>query len=185
MNIHPSHLPSMAGEVRTYCKDKGWYDQPVPFDQATALLHEEVSEAGHAWRVWGLEDGTNGSATIPGGNPNAKPEGVGSEFADILIRWLDDETRFNLGAIEYLDSYEGAFAVDENFLANMNTLHVMLARVTIARDTCYEDPVREMAAVLVFLFQLADHYKIDLYAEYERKMRYNRSRAYRHGGRRA
>lgn len=81
-----------------------------------ALLHEEVSEAGSAWRKHGLDDQT--SPIHPSAFSVPKPEGVGSEFADILIRLLDDCERFG----------------------------------------------------------------VHLYTEYERKMEYNRTRPFRHGG---
>jgi NTP pyrophosphatase (non-canonical NTP hydrolase) len=113
-------LREMQAEIVAVCQDRGWYDQPVSFGEAMALLHSEVSEALEAWRLWGLGDGTAGSAITPGGDQGAKPEGVGSEFADVLIRLLDDCARFG----------------------------------------------------------------IDLDAEYERKLAYNRTRPYRHGGKR-
>jgi NTP pyrophosphatase (non-canonical NTP hydrolase) len=40
-----------------------------------------------AWRRWGAED-----ATEPGG----KPEGIGSEFADVFIRLIDYCSRFGV-----------------------------------------------------------------------------------------
>jgi NTP pyrophosphatase (non-canonical NTP hydrolase) len=96
----------------------GWYDEPVPFMTAMALLHSEVSEAVEAWREHGTEDFTN-TNSING--QLQKPEGVGSEFADIFIRLLDCSNRFG----------------------------------------------------------------IDLAAEVERKMDFNATRSYRHGGKRA
>lgn len=116
-------LSQMQAEVKANCAEKGWYDQPVSFPEAIALLHSEVSEALEAWRNWGTEDATMPAAHLDGtGNLDGppKPEGVGSEFADVLIRLVD---------------YAGRFGVD-------------------------------------------------LDAEYERKMAYNRTRPYRHGGKR-
>jgi NTP pyrophosphatase (non-canonical NTP hydrolase) len=104
-------LADLANEVEAFCHDKGWYDKPVSFGEAMALLHSKVSEALEAWRDWGTEDHTE---------PGGKPEGIGSEFADVFIRLLDDCARFG----------------------------------------------------------------VDLEAEYERKMAYNRTRPYRHGKRR-
>lgn len=115
-------LGVMTQEVLEWCQSKGWYDKPVSFGEAMALLHSEVSEALEAWRCWGVDDVTDdpirGLPHIMSDGPR-KPEGVGSEFADILIRLLDDCARFG----------------------------------------------------------------VDLQAEYERKMQYNRTRPYRHGKR--
>jgi NTP pyrophosphatase (non-canonical NTP hydrolase) len=113
-------LQQMQHEVWLVNMEKGWYDAPVPFFQAMALLHSEVSEAVEAYRNWGTEDQTPFSP-VAFGQELQKPEGVGSEFADILIRLLDDCQRWG----------------------------------------------------------------IDLAAEYERKMAFNRTREYRHGGKQA
>jgi hypothetical protein len=188
-------IKDMEAEVEEYCRDKGWYDTEVPFAVAMALLHEEVAEAGHAWRVWGLTDQTvfvrvsdhtvveDLSVVEPDGLLS-KPEGVGSEFADIFIRMLDDSTRYSLGLAEYLEPDPEIFDLDDEFLVNINTLHGLIAGVTIAVDTCYESPAAAFAAILSFLRQMCDRYGIDLMAEYERKMAYNRTREHRHGGRR-
>jgi NTP pyrophosphatase (non-canonical NTP hydrolase) len=115
-------IEEMQQEVVDWCRDKGWYDQqpPITFTESMFLIVSEVAEAFEAWRNWGMDDVTltfeAGSWEEPPRTP-AKPEGVGSEFADIFIRLLDDCARYN----------------------------------------------------------------IDLRAEYERKMAYNRTRPYRHG----
>lgn len=106
-------LKEMQEEVEEFEKAKGWYDMPVTFLERMALIHTEVSEAVEAWREGGTAD-----LTLHSGS---KPEGVGSEFADILIRLLGDCRRSG----------------------------------------------------------------IDLEAEYERKMAYNCTRPYRHGGKAA
>ncbi len=96
-------------------KKSGWAGPgapPVPFLEAMALVHSEVSEAVEAWR-----DGQAISWTDEGG----KPQGIGSEFADIIIR---------------LGHYASIFGVD-------------------------------------------------LEAEVERKLKYNATRPYRHGGKKA
>ena len=181
----PKSLKQMEDEVEAYCCQKGWYDKPVPFQQAMALLHEEAAEAGHAWRVWGLEDATRGTAGTPGGSWSAKPEGVGSELADVLIRMLDDDRRFGLLLAEYLDDDPEIFELDEEFLVNVNKLHGLIAKVTTAWETSGESQYSAFAAVLSFLRQLARKCGINLSFEYERKMTYNRDREYRHGSRRA
>lgn len=108
-------LKEMQAEVVAVVKEKGWYEDNRTFGESMALLHSEVSEALEAYREWGLTDET-GFAEDPEFPP--KPEGVGSEFADVLIRLLDD----------------------------------------------------------------CERYGVDLEAEYNRKLAFNRTRPYRHGG---
>jgi NTP pyrophosphatase (non-canonical NTP hydrolase) len=78
----------MRREVREVNTKVGWYpaNPPNTFGDYIALLHSEVSEMFEAYRNWGLEDATKLQVVwdvLP------KPEGVGSEAADVLIRLLD------------------------------------------------------------------------------------------------
>jgi NTP pyrophosphatase (non-canonical NTP hydrolase) len=89
----PKTLVEMTAEVDTVNVEKGWRDTTPSFLEAMALLHTEVSEAVEAWRRWGTDDATKLWRTGDHGEPinavNPKPEGVGSELADVLIRLLD------------------------------------------------------------------------------------------------
>lgn len=73
-------LVTMTTEVRSLNTEKGWRDIPATFGDRIALIHSEVSEALEAFRVRGVEPYTTEAG---------KPDDVGSELADILIRLLD------------------------------------------------------------------------------------------------
>lgn len=75
------YLADLAAEAYEVAVSKGWEEDAVTrtFGDECALLHTEVSEAFEAYRKRGF-------ASWEG--PGGKPEGVASEFADILIRLL-------------------------------------------------------------------------------------------------
>jgi hypothetical protein len=173
--ITTDRLEEMQEEVFLWCYEKGWYDKPVSHGTAMALLHSEVTESLEAWRDWGMEDATE-LPFSPG--KVAKPEGVPSEFADILIRMLDDARRFAVNLV-VSDFWVNETAGDD-FPDSMNMLHDKISLISqalpIQRDVYY-------ASVLSLLLKLCQVYEIDLEAEYKRKMAYNYTRPYRHGRR--
>lgn len=114
-----SVLATMTKEVAKFQEAKGWSEPdpriadflywcemrgtPIFDDQATklielfgsrsvgediALIHSEVTEMLEAYRDHGLEDATYPVSSVDG-RLLPKPEGVGSEVADVLIRLLD------------------------------------------------------------------------------------------------
>lgn len=93
----PATIEQLQDEIYEINVANGWYDSERSFGDCIALLHTEVSEAYEAYRQWKLEDATaQAIASITGEPAIPKPEGVGSEFADVFIRLLDTSRRHGI-----------------------------------------------------------------------------------------
>ena len=79
-------LDAMSNMVYQVNLANGWFEDERTVGDDIALLHSEASEMLEAYRDGGLADQTQERAES--GSP-PKPEGFGSEAADVLIRLLD------------------------------------------------------------------------------------------------
>ena len=81
-------LKDFGSQVHETAKQHGWHDEERSFGDIIALMHSELSEALEAYRI----DGDPTREWRTGG----KPEGVPSEFADVIIRVLDTCERYGI-----------------------------------------------------------------------------------------
>ena len=187
----PKTIGQMTDEIREVVTANGW--RPVgggpgdnTFGDYIALLHSEISEALEAYRTWRLDDATGKHLSADrdiDGPP--KPEGVGSELADVMIRLLDMADVFGIwmadrdltvGRVESILPAPLYPNKVETFGDHMAWLHNRASLMWQGTMSSITTGITLQAVVTV-----ARKYGVDLDFEYRRKMAYNRTRG--HGGR--
>lgn len=171
----------MQAEVLEWTYSKGW--EPAPnrtLGDEFSLIVSEISEALEAYRLWKFDDPTTALA-IKNEAEFPKPEGVGSELADVLIR---------------LAHYSATrkFIIDEDYPLPRPRTEMTFGdecmAMTVAIGDAYKayqrglygtafDNLSRMYAMLRYICKV---HGFDLEFEYRRKMTYNQTRTYRHGG---
>lgn len=181
------NLNELAKEAHQIAVEHGWWDPEPTFGELIALMHSELSEALEEYRagrgmVWHKVEEIK--ARYPGERDvklvSHKPEGIAVELADCIIRILDlfghegeeikpvpilrDCTRFKYGEI-------------------IGECHWMLSKA-------YENG-RHPAVSAVYLNRCVSYIlawaaenNVNIESIIREKMDYNRTRPYRHGGKR-
>ncbi len=182
-------LKQMQQEGYEYSMAHGWYDVPRTWGEEMALLHSEASEALDAFRQWGLADVTLFECKHQEHEPGeplevvhlCKPEGVGSELADVLIRLLDTCQRHGYNIVDGLNGVGWTTAIYSNedpFGDMINDLHGQIQLWNKMQTD------RHAALIYTQLRAICFATGIDLNREYRRKYAFNLTRPYRHGNKR-
>lgn len=167
----------------------GWYEDTRTLGEECALLHSEISEMFEAYRDNGLDPffhqtsvlGMGSNVLLQGHAPEGvKPEGVGSEAADVFIRMLDTCNRIDVPVQAIGDAYpEQSVDLVGTFGDNITELHRIVSNISITGN-----PVDALSKLLATLHGVCARHGIDLMTEVDRKIAFNKTRAYRHGGKR-
>lgn len=198
----PQSLADLTATIREINIAKGW--RPADggpgsntWGDYVALLHSEASEALEAYwdhrlaEVRSCWPDSVPLATHYRHSPNCmkmpKPEGVGSELADVVIRLLDMADMF--GFKPYEMDVELADVVPltdyavrrDTFGDSITWLHRRIA--TFGANQTGDLFYTRAAYVLRAVVTIAENYGIDITREVNRKIEYNRTRAFQHGGR--
>ena len=159
-------------EVMSWAELKGWEPNPDrSFSDACALLHSEVSEALDAYRIRGFDYYTA---------PDGKPDDVASELADVLIRLLHYSSAYgvrihtNWTVSNDRPTFGGECMYLHDAIGRAH--HAFLSSNRMLMEASFSRLYAQLCGISV-------RHGVDLWAEYHRKMTYNYTREYRHGGR--
>lgn len=196
-------LAEMQAEVLAVNEANGWFEDERNFEDGIALLHTEVAEMVEAYRRWGMDDATRScDHLVHKAKPTknnlevlaehlCKPEGVGSEMADVLIRLLDEAQRQHVflrrGHLQANDPKHPFTRVTNGLHRSIARLDSDIERLTINgyHLAIWDwDMEQGLAHIWADLEGAAHWWGIDLEAEYTRKLAYNRTRGHKHGGKR-
>jgi NTP pyrophosphatase (non-canonical NTP hydrolase) len=163
--------------------DRGWYDKPVSFLEAMALLMTEVVEVSDAYAEEGLLGGWAARGQMT------------SEFADCYIRLVDDASRFMVDLSVVVDTYRHGY---EQRKANSfdGMCMQLVRRIRDAIESYRTEGLDDRGGVTTetrkhlayFFLQLqdtCDELGVNLMQAFNIKMAINETRPYRHGNKHA
>lgn len=192
-------LTKFAKEVHQNAVEHGWWEPEPSFSQVIALCHSELSEALEEYRagipmVWyacGVDKavcvgakceyyGSDGECDYK----KDKPEGIAVEMVDCLLRILDYAGKCGWDCeIEKTEFYK---ADKFNLIECIAEIHNELSMAWFVVYRCKEDPRFKMLRCAgKIITWLEANYGGNWRELLELKHEYNKTREYRHGGKKA
>lgn len=194
-------LNELAKEAHQIAVEHGFWDPEPTFGELIALMHSELSEALEEYRagrpmVW-YEcelDGEPCDKVIceckqcNGAYMREKPEGIAVELADCIIRMLDWisakwEKWWGDMDLEIEKCARGCekSVLQRSFGDDINHLHDMLSAASRNSDN-NAIVLSYFQWAISYIFNWAEQKGVDMEPIIREKMDYNRTRPYRHGG---
>lgn len=176
-------IVAIMNEVHQTAVEHGWWDSERDPREAFALMHSKLSEA--------LEEARQGHPMYYSNPDNpAKPEGIGIELIDFVIRALDFMGHFEVPYIE--KSKRGIIDVSEDALPIMIfKVHAVLDAASIPDNPMldfdtgkFNDKVEIgfiMSAAIDMIFGWLRAHGASPEAFLKEKAEFNKSRPYKHG----
>lgn len=189
-------LSDLTAAIHQNAVDHGWWEAKRSFGEIIALCHSELSEALEEYRehkpnVYFMKQDKMSAAfgecdmdicTDIGSWKGEKPEGVAVELADCIIRILDyfgyrnydtDKLVMNFGSLMKIESF-GDF--------------ITLCHASLSYAYCngmvegdWMEPLM-MFDCITYIYKWADINKVDMDEVIKIKCEFNKTRPYRHGG---
>lgn len=182
------NISDLQKEAHAIAKEKGWWDTPRSVGELIALCHSDLSEA--------LREVSYVSYGCPlteiYDESPSKPAGFPIELADLIIR-VADIAEFQelslVGLDNFLSRWEeqriSKICVDQSIGDWIVDCHADLSQAYIA-GSLYGITSSSYVLHLEYLISrvksLCKTFNIDLDAAIKLKMEYNKTRPYRHGG---
>jgi len=179
-------LNDLSAESYKIAKEHGWHDEERSISALTLLMQSEVAEIVEEYRkhkglsdIWyEIHHESAGVHYTTIGNPGDKPCGIPVEIADIVIRIADYCGKYSLNLeVGCNRSPEPAPTTD---------FEEWLARINYALSQAWAGAVPGLEFWLgmatKYAFRTATICGIDLWAVIDEKTTFNRTRPYRHGG---
>jgi len=179
-------LNDLVTESYKIAMEHGWHDEERSLAALTLLMQSEVAEILEEYRkhkglteVWyEVHHEADGCHYTTIGAPGDKPCGIPVELADLVIRIADYCGKYNIDLETYVKN--GPQPLTEA------DFEEWLARINYALSKAWSDHVLGMAfwmaVAVTYSFQMAEVVGIDLWAVIDEKTAFNRTRPYRHGG---
>lgn len=180
-------LKKLRDEIHQNAIEHGWYEQERSIEETIALIHSELSEALEEYRnghkideiyyVCKSKDKCTPSYSCEGCK-DSKPEGIPVELADVVIRIMDycgkEEININLNDCENI--------IENGFRKTIAGCHYFVSSVYFNFLKSCKVYIHYLTLCIKIIESFLKNNNVDLWEVVRLKHEYNKTRPYRHGG---